>query len=389
MNGYPRSRVTNPRARAARPGQRSARSYVILFEALALALMLATPVGGQDRTLEAVETSFTRWMTESGVARGTLAVAHRDRLVLVRGYGGLRGERRVLIASLTKPITSVCTAMLIQQGKLRFDSTLAEWLPKRYGNPRDPRLLKVTVAQLLTHRAGFSRREDDPATGSALWKVLQSHGAGGGTMHDLVPSVLRAHLDFEPGATFVYTNASYLLLGVIIEAVTGESYEHACSAKVLAPHGIRDARLDTTWAVLGSFGGWSLSAPEYLAFLRTFAPGSPILAPETRRWMLSAAGKETTASGPLFYSLIRVSPAAAGGYDFQHTGSFGYRWPDKRVDENGGNLAVSANFGASWVVHYEPWSSAAATALAREMYQAMQGVTVWPTTDLYPSLNLR
>jgi len=362
--------------------------YLIVFGTLALALMFAAPVGAQDGTLEGVETSFTRWMRENGVARATLAIAHGDRLVLVRGYGGLRGERRVLIASLTKPITSVCTAMLIQQDKLRFDSTLGEWLPKRYGRPRDPRLLKVTVAQLLTHRAGFSRREDDPATGSALWKVLQSHGAGQGTMHDLVPSVLRARLDFAPGATYIYTNASYLLLGVIIEAVTGESYEHACNAAVLAPHGIGGATLDTTWAVLGSFGGWSLSAPEYLAFLRTFAPSRTLLDPETHRWMLSAAGKETTASGSMFYSLIRVSPASAGGYDFQHTGSFAYRWPDKRVDENGGNLAVSAHFGASWVVHYEPWSSRAAAALARETYQAIQGVTVWPQLDLCPSLNL-
>src|SRR5262245_36374250 len=172
-------------------------SFLVGLDTLALLLLLSAPLGAQDGTVEAIDAAFTQWMTQYGVPRGTLAVAHGDHLVVVRGYGGLRGEGRVLIASLTKPITAVCIATLIQQGKLRLDSTLGEWLPRRYGEPRDPRLLKVTVAQLLTHRAGFSRREDDPATGSALWATLDSHGAGWGTMHDLVPHVLRAKLDYE------------------------------------------------------------------------------------------------------------------------------------------------------------------------------------------------
>ena len=61
----------------------------------------------------------------------------------------------MLIASLTKPITGVCIATLIQQGKLRFDTTLGELLPSRFGEPRDARLRTVTVAHLLTHGADY------------------------------------------------------------------------------------------------------------------------------------------------------------------------------------------------------------------------------------------
>jgi CubicO group peptidase (beta-lactamase class C family) len=355
---------------------------------VALGLLIASPASAQDGTLDTLEVAFTRWMKQYGVARATLAVAHRERLVLAKGYGGLGGEQRVLIASLAKPITGVCVAMLIQQGRLHFDSSLGEWLPRHYGEPRDPRLLKVTVAQLLTHRAGFSRREDDPATGSALSEVLRRRGPGHGTMHDLVPTVLRAKLDHEPGTVYAYTNAGHLLLGVLIEAVTGQTYEAACSAAVLVPQGIKGARLDSTRGVLGSFGGWSLSGPEYLAFLRTLAPTGTLLAPDTRQWMLSPAGKETTATGRVFYSFMLVRPQAAGGQDFLHAGDLIYRFPDKRVDENVRTLAVIAAFGASWFVYYERAGSDAAIALSRDMYRAGQSVTTWPETNLYPVFNL-
>ena len=61
---------------------------------------------------------------------------------------------------------------------------------------------------------------------------------------------------------------------MLIEIVTGQSYEEACGGAVLAPQGVRRATLDPEWAVLGSFGGWSLSGPQYLAFLRAFAPSA-------------------------------------------------------------------------------------------------------------------
>ena len=359
------------------------------FGALVLAAVLAAKAHAEDPGIESVDHAFARWMREFGVTSATLSVAHGDRLVFVRGYGGLSGERRVLIASLTKPITGVCAALLIQRGKLRFDSTLGEWLPRRYGDPRDPRLLGVTVAQLLTHRAGFSRREDDPATGLALLEVVRRSGPRHATMHDLVPSVLRAKLEYEPGTRYTYTNAGHLLLGVLIETVTGQSYEEACGRAVLGPQGVRRPTLDPEWAVLGSFGGWSLSGPEYLAFLRAFAPTAPLLTRETRQWMFSAAGKETTANGPAFHSLLLVRPAAAGGYDLLYRGAWTYRFPEKRIDVNINTLAVSAAFGASWFVYLEPGvSDKARLALDRELYQAVQGVSTWPEINLYPSLGL-
>jgi CubicO group peptidase (beta-lactamase class C family) len=363
-----------------------------------IVLALASPAWAQDpAAIEDVEQVFVRWMKQHGVKRGTLAVAHGDRLVLAKGYGGLTAESRVLIASLSKAITGVCTATLIQQGKLRLDSPLGELLErgaKRSREPRDPRLRAVTVGQLLTHRAGFSRSASDPATGSNLSNLLGRRAVSQTTMDDLVPGVLRAKLEHEPGTTYVYTNAAHLLLGVVIEAVTQERYEDYCGTTVLRPRGIQGATLHPRWRVLGSFGGWSLSGAEYLAFLRAFAPTATVVSSDIREWMLTASGKETTASGSSFYSLLLVRPGSAGGHDFFHAGSWGYRLsaksPSGPINDSMGTRAMSAAFGASWFAYFEPRPDAhARAALDDELYRAAQAVRAWPATDLYPSLGLR
>ena len=363
---------------------------------IAAILGLAPAASAQDGGVDGIDQAFTRWMKQHGIARGALAVARRDRLVFAKGYGGLKAEQRVLIASLSKAITGVCTAMLIQEGKLRFDSPLGELLDrgaKRYGDARDARLRRATVEQLLSHRTGFSRTDGDPATASTLSDVLSRRAVTQAAMYDLVPGVLRSTLGHEPGARYEYTNASHLLLGVAIEALTGQSYEDYCATHVLEPQGIESAALHPAWGVLGPFGGWNLSGPEYLAFLRAFAPAGPLLSAETRRWMLSPSGKEIATGGPVFYSLLNVRPVS-GGHNFFHAGGWAYRLspnsPSGSVSDSLGSLAVSAAFGASWFVYYEPRPDGAArAALDRELYQAAEAVRTWPETNLYPSLGLR
>jgi CubicO group peptidase (beta-lactamase class C family) len=315
--------------------------------------------------------------------------------VLVKGYGGARGEQRVLIASLSKAITATCTAALIQSGKLRFETTLEEVLPARYGKPADPRLRTVTIAQLLTHRAGFSRAAGgDPATGATLAEVLARRAVSQATMHDLVPGVLRARLEHEPGTTYAYTNATYLLLGIAIEQITGKRYADHCGASVLEPHGVKDPQLHPTWHMLGSFGGWNLSGPEYLAFLRDFAPGSAFFGTEARQFLVGGAGKEISSTGPVFYSFILVRPLSSGGHNFFHAGSWGYRSPASSpsgwMEDSIGALAVSAAFGASWFAWFEPRpSDTARAALDRELYRAAESVRRWSGDNRFAPLGLR
>jgi CubicO group peptidase (beta-lactamase class C family) len=344
-----------------------------------------------------VERTVAAWMAQHRVEAGALAIARGDRLVLAKGYGRRAATDRGLLASLSKAITAVCTTTLIRQGKLRFDTPLGEILaraPARYGEPRDPRLRTVTIAQLLTHRSGFGRGEaNDPATGRALVDVLMRRAAQHATMYDLVPAVLRHSLQHEPGATFAYTNASHLLLALVIETLTGRKHDEYCADAVLRAQGIKGATLHPTWGVLGSFGGWSLSGPEYLAFLRGFVPRGPLIDDDVRDWMISPAGKAATADGTVFYSLLYVRPVS-DGLNFWHTGSWGYKTavtgPSQGLSSSVGTLAVSAASGSSWFVAYEPRpDSAARGALDHAIHRAVGAVKTWPEHDLYATLGLR
>jgi CubicO group peptidase (beta-lactamase class C family) len=361
---------------------------------LGLLLALAAPALAQDappRTVDGIEQTFARWVKQHNVARATLAVARGDRLVLAKGYGGLAGDSRVLLASLSKAITATCTTTLIDQGTLRFDTPLAEfverWTP-RWGAPADPRLRTVTIAQLLTHRAGFARPVSDPVTGNNLVALLTKRPLSQVTMHDLVRGLLRTKLTHEPGAGYAYTNAPHLLLALVIETVTGRPYEGYCADAVLRPQGIAGATLHPRWAVIGPVGGWSLSGPEYLAFLRVFPPSGNFLSAATRRWLLDPEGKEITTDGSLFYSLLFVRPLG-GGHNFFHMGSWGYRQapagPSGGINDSVGTLAATVASGASWFVSFEPRPGSDARArLDRDLVRAAETVTSWPDGDLYP-----
>jgi CubicO group peptidase (beta-lactamase class C family) len=354
------------------------------------------PAGASARDVASIDEVYARWIKQHGVTRAALAVARGDRLVLAKGYGGLAPDRRVLLGSLSKAITATCTVALIQQGKLRFDAPLGELLDRvgrRYGAPRDARLRAVTVEQLLTHRAGFARSQGDPATGRTLVELLARRPVSQVTMHDLVPGVLRTPLEHEPGTRHAYTNAPHLLLGLWIEAITGQPYESSCAETVLRPHGIVGGKLHEKWGVLGSFGGWGLSGPEYLAFFRAFAPSGTFFTPETRKWLVTGEGKEVD-DGPVFYTLLRVRPVSSGGHNFFHTGSWNYRQaptgPSGGIDDSIGTFAVRWVLGVSLFAYFEPRpDSAARSALDHELSRAVAAVRTWPEIDLYPALGMR
>jgi CubicO group peptidase (beta-lactamase class C family) len=343
---------------------------------VALALLLPAPAWAQA---DAMEQAFARWVKQHNVRRATLAIARGDRLVLAKGYGGLTGDSRVLLASLSKAITATCTTTLIEQGKLRFDTPLAEFVDRwgtRYRKPADARLGTVTIAQLLTHRAGFSRVAGDPVTGPNLVDQLARRAVTQVTMYDLVPGMLRRKLTDEAGSTYTYTNAPHLLLALVIETVTGEPYARYCADTVLQPLGIRGAALHPKWGLLGSFGGWNLSGPEYLAFYHAFLPSGTFLHADTRRWLVEGTGKELSAGGPVFYSLLFVCPVN-GGHNFFHMGTWGYRQspsgPSGGINDSVGTMAASLAAGTSWFAYFEPRpSDDARYALDRELVRAAE-----------------
>lgn len=332
-------------------------------------------------SVDAFETTFQAWMKENGVDKGVLAVAHGGRLVLERGYGGRDPNERVLLASLSKAITGRCVFLLISASNLRLDSTVGDVLApffRQHGEPADGRIKDATVEQLLAHRGGFPEAPRDLMTPDAIALLQTKKSPATASPSELLAAALTAPLASAPGEAFRYSNIGYLMLGVIIETITGVSYETICGRQILETEGIKAPRLDAEWRAFSSFGGWRLSGTEYLAYLA-----------RTRRIWLHDGSRPPpmtgmTAPWPSWYAagqfLAHTTPDVRIAW---HTGSWGVA-PDTI-----GMQAVRHESGASWFVWYSPRPSKDATdALLERMAAVPPRVTAWPERDLFPERGL-
>ncbi len=111
-----------------------------------------------------------------------------------------------------------------------------------FSNPRDKRVYDITVSQLLSHEAGWTQRWGD----QMFMPVLVAENMGVKPPADtrtIVRFALDKRLHFKPGSGKAYSNLGYAILGLVIEKVSGISYEEYCTTTVLEPIGIYDMTL--------------------------------------------------------------------------------------------------------------------------------------------------
>ena len=374
----------------ARPGFKFAAAFV----AVSLLLAACAPTrsdGIVPPGLAAADAAFRDWMERHGAQEGSLAIGRDGRLVAALGYGGREADDRVLVASLSKAITAVCAGTLVDEGRLGFDTRLRDALAAHFarnGAAADPRLADVTIGQLLTHRAGFDRDTlPDPASGPLLQAHLRGHAPGDASIDPLLAAGLARTLPRAPGERFAYTNVAYLALGAAIEAADGRPYADACAARALAPLGLDAVTLDPDWAVLSSFAGWRLSAPEYLAFLRAFDDDSPVLGPQARAFLRDPQGKHVARGS--YYALGTFARATAdGGRNLWHSGRWHWRAGgvgDSTSPADLGAYFVRLSSGEAFVATFAPVASGADAVrdLDRTMIAALRAVKDWPEGDLF------
>jgi CubicO group peptidase (beta-lactamase class C family) len=158
-------------------------------------------------------------------------VVQDGRVSFVRAYG-LRDVARKLpvapdtlfeIGSITKQFTAASILQLQEAGKLQIDRPLATWLPDA------PHAKEITLRQMLTMTSGLHDYLDGP---QAEIERLATRPIA---YRDLVARIAPLPLDFPPGSQWAYSNTNYLLLGKVIETVSGESYSDYLRRHILAP----------------------------------------------------------------------------------------------------------------------------------------------------------
>jgi CubicO group peptidase (beta-lactamase class C family)/uncharacterized protein YneR len=165
---------------------------------------------------------------------GAAIIVRKDgRTIFRKGYGLADLELGVPIepdmvfrlGSITKQFTAVSILKLAEQGKLSLQDEITKFLP---GYPTQNR--RITVEHLLTHTSGIQSYTDMPEW-LPLWRKDFS-------LPELIDLFKDKPMRFEPGERWVYNNSGYILLGAIIEKVSGWTYEEYVEAEIFKPLGM-------------------------------------------------------------------------------------------------------------------------------------------------------
>lgn len=134
------------------------------------------------------------------------------------------------IGSCTKSMTATLTAIMIEAGKLRWDSTIAEVFPELKGR-MDKRYETVTVEQLLTQRSGIPKNPP----GDAWKRAWEQKGTPTQQRYEFMQAVLAQPPAAAPGTKFIYSNQNYAIVGAMLERISGKSWEDLITEKLFKP----------------------------------------------------------------------------------------------------------------------------------------------------------
>jgi CubicO group peptidase (beta-lactamase class C family) len=195
----------------------------------------STAVTEKDRLQEIG--SYLKRMGDADIFSGAIVIARDGKALFAQAYGYADREKKIpntvetpfLLGSMNKLFTSLAIGQLVEQGQLSYEDPLAKFLPD-FPDPESAR--KIQIKHLLSHTAGLGNA-------SSLWNPALIDRQT--TIKGMVDALERRPPAFEPGTRLAYSNAGFVLLGRIIEVVTGQDYYDYMQKHVFAPAGATSA----------------------------------------------------------------------------------------------------------------------------------------------------
>jgi D-alanyl-D-alanine carboxypeptidase len=260
------------------------------------------------------------------------AMVYDGEVIWTATRGQADTESRFRIASLSKILTAIVVMQLVEEGRVGLDEPIGQLVADQLGlGPVPPSAAALTPSMLLSHRSGFDK-----------YRTLFFSGPRQGDFRSAAATGLRQ----GPGrnTSFVYSNMNYVIAGVLIEALTGQSYEAAVTERLLAPLGIDTMRLAGTHDVqpgeirhvsgpdrnymelLGPAGAWVGSAGDMARILDSISSGGLPADAGSSAWRSLGPEAWMVLVEPLSFGPLEAGTYGRGVmYDaigaFGHTGS--------------------------------------------------------------------
>jgi D-alanyl-D-alanine carboxypeptidase len=203
-------------------------------------LSAASALSQTDRSkLFESEDAYIRSEVATHFFRGDVLVGIDGKIVFEKAYGMGDEEwsanntvhTKFRIASLTKQFTAACILLLQERGRLNVHDPMSRYLS---GLPEAWQ--EITIHQLLTHTSGIPN--------SANSSENAKSDRTGATPEQLIAPVADKPLDFTPGTNWKYSNTGYVLLGMIVEKISGQTYADFLKSNIFEPLRMRDSGYD-------------------------------------------------------------------------------------------------------------------------------------------------
>lgn len=215
------------------------------------AILLVTLAAGAQQSSPAppdLTAKFTEYMDaqlRASQFSGAVLVARDGQVLFARGYGMANLEHGIAnspqtkfrLGSITKQFTAVAFLQLQEQGKLSVQDAVCKYVPDC-----PAAWAPITIHHLLTHTSGIPNFTSFPDYQPTMMNASPPEKT--------LARFRDKPLDFAPGERFSYSNSGYVLLGFILEKVTGQSYEQYLREHILGPAGMRNTGYDWTSTVL-------------------------------------------------------------------------------------------------------------------------------------------
>ncbi|NRB50951.1 MAG: serine hydrolase [Saprospiraceae bacterium] len=292
---------------------------------LGLVLFMMTAVNGTDlfgQTAQ-MESPYQTILSQEfdGFESGAAALVVKQGETLFRGGVGaadidlkqpITPAHSFRIGSITKTFTAIAILQLAEQGKLNISDPIQVYLPNYPNNEKE-----INIEHLLTHTSGIK-----PYTGMAEVAHLQNTTVTPAKIIDVFED---APLEFTPGERYQYNNYGYILLGAIIEQVSGMSYEAYLEKEIFEPVGMNDTHYgDAKEATAKQAKGYEQNNGDYkkapyLNMAIPYAAGGLVsTVDDLYKWMEALKGNKVISESGLqkAFSSFQLEPGAFTPYGY-------------------------------------------------------------------------
>lgn len=260
------------------------------------------------------------------------------KIILRKGYGmanlelgiPIKPEMVFRIGSITKQFTAVAIMKLVEQGKLSVTDDITKYL-KDYPTHGH----KITIHHLLNHTSGIKSYTNV----KKMWSLMRKDM----TVKELIDFFKTQPMDFAPGERYLYNNSGYVLLGAIIEKVSGKSYETYIDENIFKPLGMNSSYYGSSTRIIPlRASGYKKEKNEfknadYLSMTLPYAAGSLLsTVDDLHRWYQALEAGKVLSQKSLeqMYTPTKLNNGKTQNYGYGW--SLGTSFGEKTIEHGGG-----------------------------------------------------